>query len=149
MRSYLEEKWRLPSIKLSLTIVGDPLPWQCEIPLFAKVGTKFRRQVAVDQSVKLACKLRVTEFFFVQLWMRKTNYCITHWAIVVSSVGTAAGYGLESSIGWKSMAVKKFFLLSDFDWSWGLFSLRSLLVWSDRAVKLNTRPRLVLRSRKN
>jgi hypothetical protein len=39
------------SRKLRLTTVGDPPRWPCDTPLSAKVGTKFRQQVAVAQSV--------------------------------------------------------------------------------------------------
>jgi TRAP-type C4-dicarboxylate transport system permease small subunit len=34
-----------------LTTVGDPPRWPRDTPLSTKVGTKFRRQVAVAQSV--------------------------------------------------------------------------------------------------
>jgi hypothetical protein len=34
-----------------LTTVGDPPRWPRDTPLSTKVDTKFRRQVAVDQSV--------------------------------------------------------------------------------------------------
>jgi hypothetical protein len=37
--------------KLRLTAVGDPPRWPRDTPLSAKVGTKFRRQVSVAQSV--------------------------------------------------------------------------------------------------
>jgi hypothetical protein len=36
---------------LRLTTVGDPPRWPCDTPLSTKVDTKFRRQVAVAQSV--------------------------------------------------------------------------------------------------
>jgi hypothetical protein len=39
------------SRKLRLMTVGDPPRWPRDIPLSTKVGTKFRRQVAVVQSV--------------------------------------------------------------------------------------------------
>jgi hypothetical protein len=42
--------------------VGDPPRWPRDTPLFAKVGTKFRRQVAVAQSVEFACGLKATDF---------------------------------------------------------------------------------------
>jgi hypothetical protein len=51
MGSYLEEKKRLRSRKLRLTIAGDPPRYARDTPLSTKVGTKFR-QVAVAQSVK-------------------------------------------------------------------------------------------------
>jgi hypothetical protein len=40
-----------PYTKLRLTTVGDPPRWQGDTPLSTNVDTKFRRQVAVDQSV--------------------------------------------------------------------------------------------------
>jgi hypothetical protein len=43
--------WNCRSRKLRLTTVGDPPRWPCDTPLSRKVDTKFRRQVAVDQSV--------------------------------------------------------------------------------------------------
>jgi hypothetical protein len=67
LRSYLKEKLRLRSRKLRLTTVGDPPRWPRNTPLSAKVGTKFRRQVAVAQSARFACRLRVTEF--VLIWI--------------------------------------------------------------------------------
>jgi hypothetical protein len=42
--------------------VGDPQRWPCDTPLSVKVGTKFRQQVVVAQSVLFACGLKVTEF---------------------------------------------------------------------------------------
>jgi hypothetical protein len=39
------------SRKLRLTTVGDPPRWPRDTPLSKKVGTKFRRHVAVAQSV--------------------------------------------------------------------------------------------------
>jgi hypothetical protein len=62
MRSYLKEKWRLRSRKLRLTTVGDPPRWPRDTPLSTTIGTKFRRQVAVAQSVLFACRLRATKF---------------------------------------------------------------------------------------
>jgi hypothetical protein len=53
---------RLRSKKLRLTTVGDPPRWQRDTPLSAKVGTKFRQQVAVAQSVQFVCGLKATEF---------------------------------------------------------------------------------------
>jgi hypothetical protein len=50
------------SRKLRLTTVGDPPRWPRNTPLSTKVGTKFRRQVVVNQSVKFACGVRATEF---------------------------------------------------------------------------------------
>jgi hypothetical protein len=50
MRSYLKEKYRLRSRKQTLTTVGDLPCWPHDTPLSAKVGTKFRQQVAVAQS---------------------------------------------------------------------------------------------------
>jgi hypothetical protein len=44
--------------KLRLTNVGDPPHWPRDTTLSTKVGTKFRRQVAVAQSVSFACGLR-------------------------------------------------------------------------------------------
>jgi hypothetical protein len=37
--------------KLRLTTIGDPLHWPCNTPLSTEVGTKFRWQVVVAQSV--------------------------------------------------------------------------------------------------
>jgi hypothetical protein len=42
------------SIKLRLTTVGDSPRWQRDTPLSTIGGTKFRRQVAVAQSILLA-----------------------------------------------------------------------------------------------
>jgi hypothetical protein len=42
--------------------VGDPPRWPRDTPLPAKVGTKFRRQVAAALSVYFAHGLRATEF---------------------------------------------------------------------------------------
>jgi hypothetical protein len=42
--------------------VGDPPRYPRDTPLSAKVGTKFRQQVAVAQWVQFACGLRDTEF---------------------------------------------------------------------------------------
>jgi hypothetical protein len=47
----VKESDRCRSRKLILTTVGDPPPWPRDTPLSTKVGTKFRRQVAVAQSV--------------------------------------------------------------------------------------------------
>jgi hypothetical protein len=54
--------YRLRSRKLRLTTVRDPPRSSRDILLSTKVGTKFRRQVAVAQSVYFACGLRATEF---------------------------------------------------------------------------------------
>jgi hypothetical protein len=56
-------EWNRRSRKLRLTTVGNPPRWPRDTPLSAEVGTKFRRQVAVAQSVYFACGLRATEFF--------------------------------------------------------------------------------------
>jgi hypothetical protein len=67
MRSDIKEKQRLRPRKLRLTAVGDPPCWPCDTPLSEKVGTKFRRQVAVAQSVYFICRLKATEghlYFF-------------------------------------------------------------------------------------
>jgi hypothetical protein len=50
MRSYLNDMERLRSRILRLTTVGDPPHRQRDTPLFTRVGAKFRRQLAVDQS---------------------------------------------------------------------------------------------------
>jgi hypothetical protein len=50
------------SRKLRLTIVGDPPRLPRDTPLSTKVGTKFRRQVTVAQSVWFARELRATEY---------------------------------------------------------------------------------------
>jgi hypothetical protein len=51
MRRNFKQTSRLRYRKLRLTTVGDPPRWPRDIPLCTKVGTKFRRQVAVAQSV--------------------------------------------------------------------------------------------------
>jgi hypothetical protein len=48
--------------------VRDPPRSPRDIPLSTKVGTKFRRQVAVDQLVYFARGIKATEFFFVLLF---------------------------------------------------------------------------------
>jgi hypothetical protein len=58
----LERKVALRSINLRLTTVGDLPRWTRDTPLSAKVGNKFRRQVAVAQSVLIACGLKATVF---------------------------------------------------------------------------------------
>jgi hypothetical protein len=58
----LEKKERLRSRKLRLTTAGDPPRWPRDTPLSTKVGTKFRQQVAVAQSVQFACRLKAMEF---------------------------------------------------------------------------------------
>jgi hypothetical protein len=55
----------LRSRKLRLTVVGDPARWPRDTPLSTKVGTTFRRQVAVAQSILVACGLKATEFVLV------------------------------------------------------------------------------------
>jgi hypothetical protein len=66
-----EDKWGATWKKSSgcclenrLTTVGDPPRWPRDTTLFAKVGTKFRQQVAVAQSVLFTCGLKATEFVF-------------------------------------------------------------------------------------
>jgi hypothetical protein len=46
-----KKKWLLRSRRLRLTTVGDPPRWPRDTPLSTKVGTKYRRQVAVAQSL--------------------------------------------------------------------------------------------------
>jgi hypothetical protein len=48
---YEHNSYGCPYVKLRLTTVGDPPRWPRDTPLSTKVDTKFRRQVAVDQSV--------------------------------------------------------------------------------------------------
>jgi hypothetical protein len=48
-----------------LTAVGVLPRWPRDTPLSAKVGTKFRRQMAVAQSVSFACGLKATDCLFV------------------------------------------------------------------------------------
>jgi hypothetical protein len=48
--------------------VGDPPRLPRDTPLSAKASTKFCRQVAVDESVWLACELRATEFVLFVLF---------------------------------------------------------------------------------
>jgi hypothetical protein len=55
------------SRKLRLTTVGDPPRGLSDTLLSTKVGTKFRRQVAVAQSVYFVCGLRATEFILMEL----------------------------------------------------------------------------------
>jgi hypothetical protein len=45
------ENFRIEENKLKLTTVGDPPRWPPDTPLSTIVDTKFRRQVAVAQSV--------------------------------------------------------------------------------------------------
>jgi hypothetical protein len=52
----------IQSRKLRLTTVRDPPRSPRDTPLSTKVDTKFRRQVAVAQSVYFARGLRATEF---------------------------------------------------------------------------------------
>jgi hypothetical protein len=61
-----EDKWRVSWTKSSgtglenrLTPVGVPPRWPRDTPLYIKI----RRQVAVPQSVHLACGLKATEFY--------------------------------------------------------------------------------------
>jgi hypothetical protein len=61
------------SRKLRLTTVGDPPRWPRDTPLSTKFGTKFCRQVAVDQSVYFVRGLRATEYVCQQMSSRK------HW----------------------------------------------------------------------
>jgi hypothetical protein len=61
--------------------VGDPPRWPRDTTLSTKVGTKFRRQVAVDQSVEFARGLRATEFafcLFVHMHRSKELQTIPH-----------------------------------------------------------------------
>jgi hypothetical protein len=70
MRSYLKEKVAAPVHKTEINGRGDPPHWQRHTPISAKVGTKFRRLVAVAQSVEFACRLKATEFVcFVYLFV--------------------------------------------------------------------------------
>jgi hypothetical protein len=71
----LKEKYWLRSRKLRLTTVGDPPCSPRDTPLSTKVGTKFRQQVAVVQSVYFVCGLKATEFVFqrTQLWFVVTG----------------------------------------------------------------------------
>jgi hypothetical protein len=65
MRRFLVTASVVPSSrsrKLRLTTVGDPPRWPRDTQLSTKVGIKFRRQVAVAQSVQFARGLRATEF---------------------------------------------------------------------------------------
>jgi hypothetical protein len=47
--------------------VMDPQRWPRDSPLSAKVGTKFRQEVEVAQSVYFACGLKATEFVLLQI----------------------------------------------------------------------------------
>jgi hypothetical protein len=60
--------------------VGDPPRWPRDTPLSTKVGTKFRRKVAVDQSVLFACGLKAVEFPYTA--NRKTGLW-TEWEQVL------------------------------------------------------------------
>jgi hypothetical protein len=55
----------LTSYRSFCDAVSKPERWPRDTPLSAKVGTAFRRQVAVTQSVWFARGLRTTEFVFV------------------------------------------------------------------------------------
>jgi hypothetical protein len=64
--------------------VGDPPRWPRDTPLFAKVDTTFRQQVAVAQSVYFACGLKATEFVcfvsgvterYPRYWQDKRRLC--------------------------------------------------------------------------
>jgi hypothetical protein len=71
------------SRKLRLTTVGDASRWPRDTPLSAKVGTKFRQQVAVAQSVWFACGLQASEFVFLDLFplTLQPRRFITTWAV--------------------------------------------------------------------
>jgi hypothetical protein len=49
--AFMFEKILLSILWVILMTVGDPPRWPRDTPLSTKVGTKFRRHVAVDQSV--------------------------------------------------------------------------------------------------
>jgi hypothetical protein len=68
MKSYLKEKPQLRSRKLRLTTVGDPSRWPRDTLLSTKVGSKFRRKLAVAQAVYFSCGLRATEFVLFLLF---------------------------------------------------------------------------------
>jgi hypothetical protein len=65
------------TLKLRVTTVGDPPRWPRDTPLPTKVDTKFRRQVAVVQSVKFACGLKATELLFNLFTMHYYGFVIT------------------------------------------------------------------------
>jgi hypothetical protein len=70
MLSYLKRKV-LWSRKLRLTTVRDRPRSQRDTPLSAKVGTKFRRQLAVAQSVYFTWEVKATEsVFFIILGLQ-------------------------------------------------------------------------------
>jgi hypothetical protein len=58
----LDRKVAAPVKKTEINDLGNPPRRPRDTILFTKVGTNFRRQVAVAQSVQFACGLRATEF---------------------------------------------------------------------------------------
>jgi hypothetical protein len=81
MRTYLKEKQRFRSRKLRLTTVRDPPRWPRVTPPSVKVGTKFRRKVAVAQSVKFACGLKATEFILFHVSGSQVNFASSQYVL--------------------------------------------------------------------
>jgi hypothetical protein len=59
--------------------LGEPLRSPSDSLLSAKVSTKFRRKMAVDQSVYFACRLKVTEFVLFCCWRNNILFLWTVW----------------------------------------------------------------------
>jgi hypothetical protein len=64
-KELLEKRSSGSGLENRLTAVGDQPRSPLDTPLSTKVGTKFRQQVAVVQSVQFAFRLKATEFVFV------------------------------------------------------------------------------------
>jgi hypothetical protein len=86
------------SRKLRLTTVGDPPHWPCNTPLPARLGIKFRQQVAVAQSVWFACWLKATEFFCNSNRARTTVTYKSLWMSLYLFTSIAMGQHLNSLI---------------------------------------------------
>jgi hypothetical protein len=84
------------SRKLRLTTVRDPPRWPRDSPLSAKVGIKFRQQVAVAQSIQFACGLKATECVFAPglNYSRKTYGKITCGSIILDT-GTSCTWAVS------------------------------------------------------
>jgi hypothetical protein len=94
MRSYLKGKSD-SGIENRLTAVGSPPRWPRDTPLSTKVGTKFRRQVPVAQSVEFARGLRATEFVCLGDWVHGyVGYYLAHFT------GPGWWISVEQSVEW-------------------------------------------------
>jgi hypothetical protein len=78
--------------------VRDPPRWPRDTPLSSKVGTIFRQQVAVAQSVDFACGLKATEFvlfiweFFISFEFRSVCQRYFMWEFMRSFEYQHVGY---------------------------------------------------------